>query len=106
MRVLLERRSATELRRIVRDALASLHEALAFPHHDSLNERARHLIGVQHFATLALAAASARDWRASASHLLHALASERQLLGEGGPLRTALARERMVGRDPPARGQQ
>jgi hypothetical protein len=96
VQVQLERRPVPELRRVVRDALASLHEALGFPDRDSLSERTRHLLGVEHFATLALACAAAGDWRASSNHLQQALSAERLLLGDHGPLRAALARERIV----------
>jgi hypothetical protein len=97
VRVLINKgRSASELRRVVRDALAALEEALGFPDRDSLSDRARHLLGIEHYATLAMASAASGDWRASSSHLLHALEAERHLLGEAGPLRTALTRECIV----------
>jgi len=96
MRVLIESRSAADLRLVVKDALASLHQVLEFPERDSLSERARHLLGVEHFATLAMACAAAGDWRGSSSNLLHALDSERALLGEAAPLRAALTRARFV----------
>lgn len=96
MRLRLDRRSASELRLVVKDALASLHQALKFPDRNALSECTRHLLGVEHFATLAIASAASGDWRASSSHLLRALASERSLLGESGPLRAALTRERIV----------
>lgn len=80
----------------MRGALAPLNEALGRPDRDALSERVRHLVGVQHFATLAMACAADGDWPGVASNLRHALASERDLLGDAGPLRAALTRARTV----------